>query len=466
MSLCLDARRLVALLLVCAAVSTAPARAQPPPPADLETLRRDTLARFEVMPLRQGVALVGRGLDRDRRVEIVDGLVLDGGAPLSGAELRTRFGADAAIALRLSYLDNATLRTLFASAPAAPLSPAVSSPPVAPLPPRAPAPPPATASSTSPSAPAPSATTRVYRRTGARIALGKAITVEEDEEVIDAVIAIGGRIRIAGRVRDDVVAIGGSVELLPTADVRGDITALGGTVTVAPGARHSGAVHHAEGDWPRGWGGPLFAGSWLDLGGAARWLTLAGTLTRVGLLAVAVALVMVIAGGRVGRIGAAAAASPLRAGAIGFALQVVFVPALIVLSIVLAITIVGLPFIAVVIPVALAAMFMAMLLGFASLAHVVGAWAARRLGWEAPAAVWLAVLGLALIVLPTVLSRLVGVAPDALRASAFALLAIGTIVEYVAWTIGLGAAAMTGLGRWATTPPPLPQTGGVAPSVP
>ena len=68
----------------------------------------------------------------------------------------------------------------------------------------------------------------------------------------------------------------------------------------------------------------------------------------------------------------------------------------------------------------------------------------------------MAVLGLALIVLPTLLSRLVGVAPEALRAVAFALLAFGTIVEYVVWTIGLGAAAMTGLGRWATAPPPLP----------
>ena len=39
---------------------------------------------------------------------------------------------------------------------------------------------------------------------------------------------------------------------------------------------------------------------------------------------------------------------------------------------------------------------------------------------------------------------------------AFALLTIGTVVEYLVWTIGLGAAAMTGLGRWATSPPPLP----------
>jgi hypothetical protein len=145
-------------------------------------------------------------------------------------------------------------------------------------------------------------------------------------------------------------------------------------------------------------------------------------------------------------------------------MQVLFVPALVVISIGLAITIIGIPFVAVVVPLAVGTMFLAMLLGFTSLAHALGGWAADRLGWDQPPAVWMAVLGLALIVLPTVLSRLVGVAPDALRAVAFGLLAVGTMVEYVAWTIGLGAAAMTGLGRWSTAPPPLPTPSYEAPS--
>ncbi len=196
--------------------------------------------------------------------------------------------------------------------------------------------------------------------------------------------------------------------------------------------------------------------SWFDLGGTARWLTLAGTLTRVGLLAAAVSLVMLLARGRISRIGAAAAAAPFRAGVIGLGLQLLFVPALIVISVGLAITIVGLPFVALLVPLALVTMFIAMLMGFSSLAHALGAWAARYLGWQAPPAVWAAVLGLVLIVLPTLVSRLVGVAPEALSAVAFALLTIGTVVEYLVWTIGLGAAAMTGLGRWATAPPPIP----------
>jgi hypothetical protein len=458
--------RLAAFMIVLGAAG-ADVAAQPPAD-DTAALRRQVLARFEVVPLRTGVALIGRS--RDRRFEIVDGLVLDNGSPLSGAELRQRLGADAALVLRLSYLDNAALRTLFAPAPVAPSAPAAApaaSPPPPEPPPVLPVPTPAPPSVAGPppaAPPDPAPPARTYRRSGARLAFGKDVMVAEDEEVTDSVVALGGRIRVAGRVRDEIVAVGGDVELLPTADVRGDITAVGGRVTIAPGARHTGRIHHPiTADWPE-WSWPLFGWSRLDLS-TSRWLTLAGTLTRVGLLAAAVSLVVLLGRTRVGRIEAAASAAPLKAGAIGFGLQVLFVPVLVLVSLVLAITIVGLPFVAVVIPLALVTMFLAMLLGFTSLAHALGGWTARRLGWDATPAVWVAVLGVLLIVLPTVLSRLVGVAPEALRAGAVALLVIGTAVEYVAWTVGLGAAAMTGLGRWATAPPPIPPPVGAEPAV-
>jgi hypothetical protein len=282
------------------------------------------------------------------------------------------------------------------------------------------------------------------------------VTVADDEEVTDGVVVVAGNARIAGRVRDDVVVIGGNVELTATADVRGDITAVGGQVVIAPGARHSGAVHQAAVDTWTGWTWPRLGWPWMDNRGASRWLLLGTTLTRVGLLTAAMGLVVLLARGRVGRIGFVATSRPVRAGAVGLVMQVLFVPALVAVSLLMAITIVGLPFIAVVIPLALAAMFVSMLLGFTSFAHALGAWAGRRLGWSADAAVWAAVLGLGIIVLPTVVARLLGVAPDFARAGAFALLATGTLVEYVAWTIGLGAAVMTGLGASTAVPPPIP----------
>ena len=71
-------------LILSTTLAPSPAAAQAAGADELDALRRATLARFEVVPLREGVALVGRG--PGRRVEIVDGLVLDGGTPLSGAD--------------------------------------------------------------------------------------------------------------------------------------------------------------------------------------------------------------------------------------------------------------------------------------------------------------------------------------------------------------------------------------------
>jgi hypothetical protein len=250
--------------------------------------------------------------------------------------------------------------------------------------------------------------------------------------------------------------LGGDLELTPTAEVRGDITVLGGQVAMAPGARHTGELHHGVARGFPGWSWPVVGWSWIDLGGAARWLSLAGTLTRVALLALAVTIVTFVARGRVTRIGAVARATPVRAGFVGLATQLLFIPALIALAVAMAVTIVGLPFVAVVIPLAVVLMCAAMLLGFTSLAHTLGQSLGRRAGWPTDTAVWAAVLGMGVIVLPTILSRLVGMAPESARALTVVLLAIGSAIEYVAWTIGLGAAVMTGMGKWALVPPLVP----------
>ena len=455
--------RSVAIALALAAVPMATtAQTSAPSSADVE-LRRQVTARFAVVPLKNGLAL--SGATSDRRVEIDNGVVMAGGVPLSGDELRRRLGADAALVVRLSYLDNAALRRLFAPPPAAPAVPVLPNGPPAPAASSAPA---ATAAPAAPPAapvppppvifdrPSPAEAERVYRRTGARLALGQSIVIAEDEDVTESVIAVGGSVRVDGRVRDELVVIGGSLELTPTAEVRGDITVVGGQVTIAPGARHTGELHHGMARGFPGWAWPTVRWSWIDLGGAARWLSLAGTLTRVALLGLAVALLTVVARGRVTRIGAVAAATPVRAGLIGLATQVLFIPALVVLALVMAVTIVGLPLVAIVMPLAVVLMCAAMVLGFTSLAHRLGQAIWRRAGWATETAVWAGVLGMAVIVLPTILARLVGMAPESARAITMALLVVGTAMEYVAWTIGLGAAVMTGLGTWAIVPPPLP----------
>jgi hypothetical protein len=176
---------------------------------------------------------------------------------------------------------------------------------------------------------------------------------------------------------------------------------------------------------------------------------------RISLLAVLMGLMLVIARAPVARVGRAAAAEPLRAVVIGLAAGVFFVPLLIAVCIAMAITIVGLPFLAIVIPVAIATAFFALLLGYTALACRIGEWIEDRLGWHAGSAFLATGIGFLLIVGPTVLAGMLAAAAGPWSGGSFALSIFGMSVEFVVWTIGHGAAIMTGLGRWHTAPPPI-----------
>jgi len=306
----------------------------------------------------------------------------------------------------------------------------------------------------------PDATT--YRVTGTRVALGQDVHIERDEEVADAAVVIGGSLVVDGRVRDGIVVVGGDLRLTSTADVRGDIVLVGGRLLRDQGARHTGSVNYISfGDWSRrtfGWF-PTF-----ELGDFGRWLSLAGTFARVSLLAMLMAVVLMVARPAVARSGRAAVAEPLRSALIGLAAEIFFVPFLIAASIGLAITIVGIPFVALLVPIAIAIAVFALVLGFTSLACRLGEWIEDRLGWQPGNAFLATAIGFFVIMGPTMAARLLGIGPDALRPAAFAMLIIGLAVEFLAWTIGLGAAIVTGLGRWHTVPPPIAT--GRAPQMP
>ena len=303
---------------------------------------------------------------------------------------------------------------------------------------------------------------RVFRTTGSRIAIGRSIHVASDEEVNDAVIVVGGSLRVDGRVRDGVVVVGGDVELGPGADVRGDVVLVGGRLTRETGATLRGSVSDISfGDWGS-WSLGGFYFPRLEFGGFGRWLSLLGAMFRISLLVILMALVLIVARGPVARIGRAAAAEPIKAFVLGLAAEVLFLPALIVASIGLVVTIIGIPLVALLVPVAFLTIFVALILGFTGLACRLGEWVEDRLGWRGHSAFVASAIGLLLVLGPTILSRLLGVAPDPLRTGTWFLLMTGIAVEFVIWTVGLGATLMTGFGRWSTSPPPVPpvpQTG-------
>ena len=292
-----------------------------------------------------------------------------------------------------------------------------------------------------------------YRLTGTRIALGQDVRIERDEEVTDAAIVVGGSLDVDGRVRDGIVVVGGNLHLSPTADVRGDVVLVGGTLTRDPGAQLTGGVDYISfGEWSR----RNFA--WLPsvrFGEFGRWISLAGTLARVSVLGVLMVMMLIVARAPVARVGRAALAEPLRAFVIGLAAEVFFVPLLVAASIGLAMTIIGIPFVAILVPIALVVAAFAFVLGFTALACRIGEWIEDRLGWRPGNAFVATAIGFVLLLAPTLLARMVDVVSGGVAPVTFAMVAIGLAVEFLAWTTGLGAAIITGLGRWYTVPPPI-----------
>lgn len=70
------------------------------------------------------------------------------------------------------------------------------------------------------------------------VALGRDVIV--DGEALSDVAAIDGSARVSGTVGGDLLVLGGSVRLEPTARVSGDVFVLGGTLDAAPGATIGG----------------------------------------------------------------------------------------------------------------------------------------------------------------------------------------------------------------------------------
>ncbi|HUE87720.1 MAG TPA: hypothetical protein VMO26_16725 [Vicinamibacterales bacterium] len=302
---------------------------------------------------------------------------------------------------------------------------------------------------------------KVYRTTGTRIAIGRSIQVAVDEEVTDTVVVVGGSLRVDGRVRDGVVVVGGNLDVGPRSDVRGEVVVVGGRINREGGAQIRGRVSDISfGDWSTWTLGGLSMPV-VDFGDFGRWVTLFGTLFRVAFLALLMWLVILAARAPVARIGRSAAAEPGRAFALGLVAELLFLPALIIGSFALIITIIGIPLVALLVPLAMIAAFVALILGFTALACRIGEWVEDRLGWRADSAVLATTIGLLLILGPTMIARVVAVAPAPLQFAGWGLLLTGILIEFVVWTTGLGATLMTGFGRWSTAPPrppAVPQT--------
>jgi hypothetical protein len=131
---------------------------------------------------------------------------------------------------------------------------------------------------------------------------------------------------------------------------------------------------------------------------------------------------------------------------VGLAAQLLFVPLLVITVVVLAVSIIGIPLLLLV-PFGLLAVAVALVLGFAGSACAVGRWVGRRAGSDMPGLLVSLVVGLAVLFALTIIARFLGVAGLPVGLVLGGILAVGFVVEYVAWTVGLGGVLLSRFGR-------------------
>jgi hypothetical protein len=452
--------RLGALIAVFVALAIGTVAGQGAATATVDpVLKQRVERRFDVLPVQGGVVLKPKRTTAIRVIEIRDGAIDVDGVPASGALLREKLGADADLVLQVSYLATEAL-TGWYTPPAPATPPAAAAAPAAPeaAPPPAPAPVPSDEHADD------QPDEEHWRRSAARVNIGGDITIEADERVSDPVVAVGGSVTVLGHVDDDVVAVGGSVHLGPKAVVRGDVTSVGGRIEQSHGAVIRGHVNEIRFGPPNFQFHPgLVFGSLVGWDMFSGWFRMVGTLLRLGIVLMLVFLAVLVAPRVVERIGERAAREPWLSGFTGLLAQLLFVPVLVLTVVVLAVSIIGIPLL-VLVPFAVLGFLLAILIGFTGVVLRLGRWAA---GADRPTFVTLAV-GVVIVAAIGLLGRSFGLIPAPLWPITWFLGVVGFFAEYIAWTVGLGAALLTRFGtrgpRPITTsndyPPPLPAMSG------
>ena len=313
--------------------------------------------------------------------------------------------------------------------------------------------------------------------------LGGGVTVGRDERVDGDVVVIGGPIMIQGRVngdvvaiggplvlrgnvRGDAVAIGGPLRLGADAAVRGDVVVVGGVLRRAPGAEVGGSLSQIEvGDLAFGemfaWRPDIWPFPSMRSRMARIW-DVAGQVIRFLLLALFASVAFLAARGPVQRVAERALAEPLKAGIVGLLAQLLFFPLVLVTTIVLAISIIGIPLLLLV-PFAIVAAVCAAIVGFTGVVTGVGHRVRSRMGALGPAtyiSVW---AGIALLLAPVILGETIEVAGGFFRAFGLLFVVTGFLIEYAAWTTGLGALILNNV---PTSRSAAPETRPAAPEPP
>ncbi|MFP4243357.1 MAG: hypothetical protein ACLFTW_15425 [Chitinispirillaceae bacterium] len=213
------------------------------------------------------------------------------------------------------------------------------------------------------------------------IRFGEDVAVAEGEQVKDAV-SIGGDVRIEGEVKNDAVAVGGSLFLGPQATVEGSAVSIGGRINQSQTAVVKGDIVEMSTPWEipsEAWFG-LFVGLQI--------------LAFLGFLALALLLVALVPK-QVQSVSRTAVESVGRS----FLWGILVILAIIPVTVLLAITIVGIALI----PVLYVVIILIFVFGYIGIANLIGVQVFKGVNREKAAMIWKALVGLLLLGLMNVI---------------------------------------------------------------
>ena len=451
--------------------------ALPTLPADRQSLRDTLAAKYEVLAVHDGVVLKPRTEEAAvQTIEVSGDTIAVNGERVPEGVLRSWLGQRAEPILRLHRLPPAERQALFGlkRAPAAPAgeqeipdtggaaSSASSDRPAAA----------STAESADSSAPAESTGDEETPEkpetpelpssagSGSRVRILGGITIDKDEvaevavavlgsvrvegQVTQNTVAVLGSVVVDGKVGGDVVAVGGSVHLGKHAEVMGDVTSVGGNVEREEGSKVHGSTQDVGVPGGRHWGRDIDidTGFWPFFGS----MDLIWKLISLVVLSMLVFLCLLIGRRPVDRAEYHVVHETWKAGVVGFLAQLLFFPLLAVVTILLAITIIGCALF-LLYPFLFVGVLLACLVGYTAVAHQLGRFLEERFHRRFGSPYAVALMGVVCIEIWTILGHMVGLGGGFLRVIAVVILAFGFATKYAAWTVGIGAVILARLNR-------------------
>lgn len=283
---------------------------------------------------------------------------------------------------------------------------------------------------------------------GDRIAFGRTLRVEENEELNGDVVAVFGRANIEGKVNGDVVAPFGTVFLGPHAEVQGDVIA--GSLEKFDGAVvHGSLVTVGFGNR----GARIFRGHPLDFYEEGPFsnppVFLIVTLLTTGVLLLIYILTWALVPQRVETVRNQVSEGFLKSFIIGFLGLLAILPVFVLLLV----TIIGIPVALIVLPLAI---IVATFLGDTSVSLAVGERLKKTLNFSTDSKIFLIAAGLFILEFPFLTGALLMIMGDAAVGLGIFLFVFGCLLNLVLWMVGFGAVILTRYGGRSKIAPAAP----------